>query len=297
MTTKVAVLGLAVVDLVFHIDSIPTIPEKFRANSAEMIGGGGGANAAVAIARLSGAPVLYGRLGEDMLADIITDDLRAENVDVENLKRMRGAQSAFSSIYVDAAGERQIVNFRGAGMVSDASWVKLDEDIAAVLVDNRWSEGTAELLRQAHHRGIPAVVDAEAPVQVEELQVATHVAFSEQGLRSLESDPDLKTALLRATDKLGCWVCVTKGADGVYFLDQGELQQIPAFSTQVVDTLGAGDIWHAAFTLQLAQAVPVEAAIKFANAAAAIKCRFTGGRAGAPSLDEVRQFMAASSRG
>ena len=58
-----------------------------------------------------------------------------------------------------------------------------------------------------------------------------------------------------------------------------------------VDTLGAGDVWHGAFALRLAEGADELTAIRFASAAAALKCTRPGGRMGAPSRAEVAAFL------
>ena len=69
------------------------------------------------------------------------------------------------------------------------------------------------------------------------------------------------------------------------------MRHLPAFAVEVVDTLGAGDVLHAAFALSLARGDSVEDAFRFACAAAALKCARPGGRAGAPRAEEVEKFL------
>jgi sulfofructose kinase len=66
---------------------------------------------------------------------------------------------------------------------------------------------------------------------------------------------------------------------------------MPAFSVDAVDTLAAGDVFHGAFALALAEGHAMEEIMRFASAAAAIKCTRFGGRAGAPTRDDVAQFL------
>src|SRR5215475_4079874 len=72
---------------------------------------------------------------------------------------------------------------------------------------------------------------------------------------------------------------------------RGELRQVPAFAVKVVDTLGAGDTFHGAFTLMLAEGMNERVAMRFAAAAAALKCTKYGGILGAPSRAEVEAFL------
>jgi sulfofructose kinase len=90
----------------------------------------------------------------------------------------------------------------------------------------------------------------------------------------------------------GAIVSVTDGGNGSWFFQDGDERHVPAFEIDAVDTLGAGDVWHGAFALMLAEGESTERAIRFASAAAAIKCSRYGGRAGIPGRAETEAFMA-----
>jgi sulfofructose kinase len=88
---------------------------------------------------------------------------------------------------------------------------------------------------------------------------------------------------------------VTAGGDGVYSCVGGEIRHDPAFDVPVVDTLGAGDVWHGAFALALAEGRFETEAVRFASAAAALKVQRSGGRAGVPTRVELDDFLTARS--
>jgi len=292
---KVVCCGMAVIDFMFMVDEMPQRAEKYRASETKIVGGGGAANAAVAVARLGGQGHLAGRLGDDQIADMIVQDLRAEGVNCDLLKRFENGRSSFSSVLVDRAGERQIVNFRGVGFGDEANWPVMEFD--AALADTRWAEGAEELMDRARALGVPGVMDAEAPCRETIPESASHVAFSTQGLKDFASTDDLETGLLFASAKLDAWVCVTDGANGIFVVKDGSVKNIPGFEVEVVDTLGAGDIWHAAFALRLGEGADEFGAVVFANAAAALKCRKFGGRAATPERAEVERFLREKSNG
>jgi sulfofructose kinase len=291
----ILIAGVAVVDFVFLLDEMPARAEKHRAKDAAIVGGGCGANAAVAVARLGGKARLAARLGDDPVGDMIVANLEAEGVDCTLARRFPGGRSSFSSVFVDAAGERQIVNFRDADLSFGAGWLEqeMPGDFDAALADTRWPQGAAALLSAARALSRPGVLDAEPPIAeaIEALQVASHVAFSAQGLREFVGIDNLEKALTDAAKHTRAWFCVTDGPHGVTYLDEGVPRRIPTFEVEVVDTLGAGDIWHGAFTLALGEGWREADAARFANAAAAIKCTRFGGRAGTPARHEVEQFM------
>lgn len=293
--TKIVTTGVAVVDFVFFLDEMPRLAEKYRARGAEITGGGGAANAAAAIARLGGHAMLASRLGSDQVADMIASGLKADGVDCAMLRRFEGRRSSFSSVFIDKAGERQIVNFRDQELPMDAGWLKaaLPDDFDAALADTRWPGGAEALMRTARERGLPGVLDAEAPTREAEaaVRLASHVAFSAQGLRDWAGHGDLARALADVAAETGAFACVTDGAKGVSWRHREASGFEPAFRIAPVDTLGAGDVWHGAFTLRLGEGAAPPEAIRFASAVAAIKCTRSNGRAGYPTRAETEVFM------
>lgn len=289
-------VGHAVQDFVFAVPEIPTRAEKFRARRFVSVGGGPAATAAVAIVRLGGAAILAARLGADALADLISDELRSHGVDVRHLRRFPGCESSLSAVLVDQHGERLIVNYLDETLPDAAEWLPDPGELGAVavLADLRWPEGARHAMLAARRSGIPAVLDADRPIPADPriLQAASHVAFSRDALCEYAGDQDPLRAL-RALE-LDAWTCVTLGAEGVLVLDRGRPHHVPAYDVPVIDTLGAGDVWHGAFALALAEGARELEAVRFASAAAAVKVQRAGGRAGAPRRDETEALLRAT---
>lgn len=287
-------IGHAVQDYVFSLPGLPSGGRKFRAEAFDGVGGGPAATAAVAIARLGGGASLATRLGDDAVADAIVGELEGYGVDCARVKRFAGRASSLSAVMVDAHGERMIVNYRDAQMPAGAGWISDASGFDAVLADTRWPEGAAAGFAAARAAGVPAVLDADDPVpdDPEMLGRATHLAFSADGLAGLTGEKDPARGLTSVYDRFGAWTCVTDGARGVMISDGDGLSAIGAFAVDVVDTLGAGDVWHGAFALRLAEGARAADAVRFASAAAAIKVTRKGGRAGAPRRTEVEAFLA-----
>jgi sulfofructose kinase len=288
--SQVLVVGVAVMDFVFYVDAFPSGGMKHRALDAAVVGGGCAANAAVALARLGGTALLSTRLGGDRIGQMIREDLEKEGVDLA-LSDMSGMKSSYSSILIDRAGERQIMNYRGDRLIQTPRHLADAPEVDAVLSDTRWSEGALAAMELARARGVPGILDVEAPAEIDAFGPASHLAFSEQGLAHFYPDLAPEVAIERVVQDHGGWVCVTMGAEGVAWCGAGDAGFVPAYSVDVVDTLGAGDVWHGAFALRLAEGADEIAAIRFANAVAALKCTRQGGRAGSPTREEVETFM------
>jgi len=301
----VVCLGHAALDRVYTVDTIPAVATKVRATAFREVGGGMASNAACAIARLGGRVAFWGRAGDDAAGAAMAREFASYGVDAHAFRRLAGFRSSQSAIVVDARGERLIVTHLGDAP-DDASWLPLDEvrGAGAVLADVRWPAGAIALFDAARAAGVPSVLDADvadAGVIDALASRADHVVFSEHGLArwaSLPADADTAArvdALARAWSSMpaGAVACaVTCGELGSWWLTRGGRFHVPAPAIEAVDTLGAGDVFHGAYALALAEGLDVGAAARFATIAAAIKCTRDGGRAGCPTRDEVARFAA-----
>jgi sulfofructose kinase len=199
-----------------------------------------------------------------------------------------------SGILVDSTGERQIVNFRG-GFPEPAEWLRLSEveNASAVLADPRWLAGAIALFTAARANAVPTILDADvADADVFEtlLPLTDHAVFSEPALLGFAGSTDDK-ALAGIAD-FGCAVAaVTRGANGVAWLANDVVQRQPAYAVNAIDTTGAGDVFHGAYALAIGAGLEADDAIRFAAAAAALKCTRPGGRAGIPTLEDCLAFQ------
>ena len=288
---RVLVTGVSVVDFIFQIDEIPKYFEKYRAKDASISGGGVAANAAVAISRLEGSSTLVSRLGKDDIGRIIENGLSEEGVNIKNIKFFNGHKSSFSSVFINNDGERQVMNYRDTSLPKDALWINDINVHDAYLADTRWNEGALETLKIARKFNCPGVLDAEETVSLDMIKIASHVAFSLRGLKTFTKEGKLIDALREVKKITSGWICVTDGENGVFFLDGHKLVNIPVQKVDVKDTLGAGDVWHGAFALGLAEGKSEIEAVKLANSAATLKCKNFGGRKGFPRRNEVDKFL------
>lgn len=167
------------------------------------------------------------------------------------------------------------------------------EQAAAVLADPRWVAGAEALFVAARRAKVPTVLDADMAdpdVFTALLPLADHAIFSEPALRRFAGD-DLEAGLVVAAGK-GCRVAaVTRGQHGVNWREDGISQHAPAFAVDVVDTTGAGNVFHGSYAIALGACLESAAAIRFAAAAAALKCTRPGGRAGIPTLDDTLALL------
>lgn len=289
-------LGLSAQDQIWRVDTLFAggSGQKIRGIEYATTGGGMAANAAVAIARLGGRASFWGRAGDDAAGHDMRSALADHGVDVSQFRLFADGRSSVSGIIVDAHGERQIVNFRGR-FPEEAGWLDLNAiaGASAVLADPRWVDGACALFQAARKAGVPTVLDGDvADREVFEalLPLTDHAVFSEPALKAFAGTADTR-GLARAAD-FGCAIAaVTRGDEGVAWLENGVPHQRAAFSVDVKDTTGAGDVFHGAYALGIGAGLSVTDAMSFGSATAALKCMRAGGRAGIPTLDECLEFM------
>jgi len=289
-------LGAAVLDTIYRVEEIPAAPTKVLPTDCAQIGSGMASSAAAAAAKLGAYARVWGRVGADLAGRQYLDDLAAAGVDVSQVRVADGARTAMSTILVDRRGAALVVSYYDPKLGADAGWLPLHElaGFDFVLADTRWPEGSAALLEAARARGVPSLLDADiAPREIVArlLPLASHTVFSESGLLQFTGAADIPAALSEAARRASGFLGATAGERGFYWLDGGAVRRVPAPRVEAVDTLAAGDVFHGAFALMLAEGHGTEAAARFACAAASLKCARFGGRLGAPSRDDVEAAL------
>ncbi len=294
---KILGVGDCVLDYIFRCPSIAH-GGSVRVNEFKTEGGGLTATAIVACARLGAAGELVCRLGSDSIGDEIIDGLSRENVALGHVYRAANAASSISFIHVDIeTGDRTIYYYRIDINDDEGVPVSWDmEGVSCLLIDPTWKPGAISAAAQARKLGIPVVADVVPSEKNRDMLSLVDVLIAPNAFgKQHAKDGDYRPAL-DEIHRLGPGVAViTVGRDGCWFSDGAEVDRMPAFSVDVVDTTGAGDVFHGAFAFGLAMGWDIRRRIEFASAVSALKCRKLGGRAGIPTFDESLEFL--SSRG
>ena len=221
---------------------------------------------------------------------------------MRNVQAFEGARSSTSAIIVDDRGERLIVGQRDTGMPSSTDWLPLERvgEMHAVLGDVRWLEGLRAVFSRARKEGVPTILDADLgarEVLPELLALTDYAIFSRPALREFNghgtSVPDLGPVLDRVLALGPMHAGVTLGALGYRWHEKGALGNlltghVAPPNVDVIDTTGAGDAFHGAFALMLAEGHPVQKCVTIAAEVAARKCTRLGSRAGLPRRVDVR---------
>ena len=294
-TRKVVGVGLACLDqLILWRDMKAPVQGNEILEFATQ-GGGMVGTALVAVTRLGGAAEFWGAIGTDWMGDQILDGLAQEGVDTSQVQRVEGARGPMVLVCVDQpTGERHFLYSTGFhGSERPIGSIERLRDAGCLLVDGTHPASAVRAAEEARRLGVPVVADV-GWIGEETRGLLTHVDYaiaSEGCARSLGAGDDFPNAcdLIRAMGPRH--VVITLGSKGLVSLSGGQFARLDAFPVEVVDTTGAGDTFHGAFCYALVRGFPMHRNLVFASAAAALKCRRLGGRAGIPTLDEVDQFL------
>lgn len=292
---RVACVGHASLDHVFEIAAFASTPTKTPAHGYRTQAGGMSLNAAVAAARLGAQVRFIGRVGDDNAANFLRKRLVDEGIEARGLEVVHGRATSVSAIVVDAQGKRQIFNHRGDAL-SHAHRLdtRLLEGADVVLVDPRWPAGAAAALRWARQHGVLSMLDADVAPR-EDLHMLVPLAawavFSEAGLQCWRPGANAANELPRICAS-GCDVAmVTVGEHGSWRSGGGAAVHQSAAQVVARDTTAAGDVFHGALAVALAEGATAADAVHFASAAAAFKCERGEGVLGAPQRRALAAWM------
>src|SRR5438445_5289102 len=295
---RILCIGMPVRDLTFRVSGLPARGSKEHASYFGEICGGNALNGPIGIVRLGGRASICGPMGDakETSSKYIFEKLGHEGIETRHVVHMPGLVTPISNIMIDPSGERTIVTFRDPELwkvrLPDAG--ELLEDCQAILTENRCAEFCTDLCAEARRRGIPVIVDVDRTMSLREglLTASSHLVFSSEALQSTASVRDNAEALKKIAKFTPSFVAGTRGAQGTLWLDeQHKLRETPAFPVHTVDTLGAGDVFHGAFALAITESQDIPSALRFASAAAALKCTRFGGAFAAPQRAEVEQLL------
>ncbi len=295
-TPAILCVGALTLDRIYRLDALPAGPGKFLPLEATETLAGMASSAATAIARLAVRVALMARVGDDDEGRRLVEGLAAGGVDCAAVDVVPGTRSASAAIFVDAAGERMIVPHYPTAITEADPGNVAEISFGSVLADARWPAGAIAALDEAHRRGLPGVFDCDvAPRAVLEaiLPYAGYIVASAPGAIIATGEADPASALRALARRYDADILVTEGAKGTLSLARGEVDLVhhPAFPVEALDTTAAGDVFHGAFMVGLAEGMDLPEAVRFASAAAAIKCTRFGGSAGAPDRADLHAFL------
>ncbi len=292
-------VGISCLDYLFRA---PRVEIGHTGPLRDLIVAGGGlvGTAMVAAARLGAEAAIVGWVGDDDDGRLVIAGLQKEGVDTDGIEVVSERRTPVAVVHVEEeTGERTIYFGRRLELPRDvtaqagARWSPCD----VLLVDPVWPAASEALAMRASEEGTPVVADFPPSDGLRKLTALVSAWIAPRSsVETLAAGGGIAEALA-AMVRLGPeFAAITAGGDGCYFLDGGEMKHCPPFQADIVDTTGAGDVFHGAFSYGLALGWTAGQCVEFASAVAALSCRALGGRGGIPTLEETDSFMAESGR-
>jgi len=294
-------LGMATLDVLLRLKDMPTWECGTRIDEFRFDGGGPVGTAMVASAKLGANVGFIGTAGTDKSAELKLSSMVDVGIDLSHLVRHDGADDQIIIVHVQAeTGERM---FCGVGNISRIP-LQVEE------LDRDYITSADYLHLEGFHydcalQAAKWMKEADKTVTFDGGKTNGHVGDGTRKLieyvdvlitgsgfaKGLTGISDLKEAGKEAL-KIGPSIFVeTLGEEGCYTVTADEEFHTPAFKVDVVDTTGAGDVFHGAYIVGLAHGWNLREIALFSSAVSALKCTKLGGRSGIPTFDEVMEFL------
>jgi len=289
-------MGLNSVDFLCITPEFPKFNSKMKMLQFSRQGGGQVATALVALSRWGVKTKYIGKMGDEELGQFSLQSLKGEGVDVTSVTMEPHTPNQLAMIIVDGpTGERTILWDRDEKLIYREGELRKEEICSGKILhlDGHDIRAALQATRWAKEEGIPTVIDLDkveslTPELIKEIDfVVTSARFP----TLFTGIPDREKAFRELQRQTPGFLCATLGHEGAMALVDGQILYAKGFRMKAVDTTGAGDVFHAGFIFGLLQNWEVEEILRFANAAAALKCRDLGGRKGIPTLEEAQKFL------
>lgn len=287
-------LGQCALDAIGKIDAYPPPDVKCEFSGMVIQGGGPVATALAALARWGLSCAFAGVVGDDLFGRIIRTSMEAERIDTAGMVIRQGFESQFAFIAAEPATGRRTIFWRrptGAPLGRDEIDYERIRQARLLLTDGLFPDAAMAACTAAREAEVPVLVDAGSLREgMLELARASDFYLASETFAKALVGRDNPGEACRRLAELGPKVTgVTLGAKGYLALVDGRLIKQPAYRVEVVDTTGCGDVFHAGFAYGVIQGWRVEKSLDLGAWAAAMVSRKLGGRAGIPSLQEIKK--------
>lgn len=293
---QVAGIDMPCIDLALSVDNFPKPNGGAKVNTASWQGGGKVATGMVAAARLGAHCAIMGAVGEDNYGTFCVEDFKAHGIDVSGLQVQKGKTTSLSIVISDKETKgRSIVYNTGSASLPRVE--ELDEEIITgceYFFVAHLSPTVVEAAKKAKAAGAKIFIDAdnyneELMENIGLIDIFVGSEFVYDALFPGDADYEKNCQKVR---EMGPKVVVfTLGGKGCVGLSDEGFFEMPTFDVPVIDTVGAGDVFHGAFLAGLLQSWSVKEICRFGNAVSSIKVTRQGGRAGIPDMKTALHFM------
>lgn len=290
-------VGLNATDTMLVVPHFPAFGGKVPFHDEFYSVGGQVASAVVTCAKLGLRTKYIGTVGDDERGRIQLASLKESSVNIDHVHQRVNCPNQSAYIIIDqATGERTVLWSRPDCLALTPEEITSDQIACARLlhIDGHDTKAVEHASRIAKQNGIPVTVDVDTIYAGFDrvLPLIDYLIASSEFPARWTGIEDPFTALQTIREKHGMKLAaMTLGAHGALALVDGRFHYSPAFVVNCVDTTGAGDVFHGAFCYAVLQEMPIDEALEFSNAMAALNCTAIGARGGIATLDQARELI------
>jgi sugar/nucleoside kinase (ribokinase family) len=273
-------VGLTTLDLIYLVADLPQSNQKIVALEQTIASGGPATNAAVTFSCLGNQAKLMSIVGKHTLSQLIYQDLSNYSLEISDLAPSILSSPPLSSIFVSqSTGERAVVSLNATKIQATVEQIPENtlQDIDVVLIDGHQINLSEIIAKQAKQLKIPIVIDGGSwkPGLDKILPYADYVICSADFYPPhCYNIADVFTYLKSPHIP---YIAITNGAEPIQYFSQENSGEIQIQQVKVIDTLGAGDIFHGAFCHYILQREFLSALTNAATIASQ-SCQFFGTR-------------------
>ncbi|CAB1062085.1 hypothetical protein D1BOALGB6SA_6861 [Olavius sp. associated proteobacterium Delta 1] len=290
----VLVIGRSCLDIIAVVNQFPRENQKLPLEFRLTEGGGQGGTASCCISRLGGRAGYVGKLGDDDEGKLCLKRLQDFGVATDFVEIVKGGQTPVAYVFITAnSGARSIIYERNTlpKLKINAPLEQLVRHTGVVLLDPEVTYLGGQLKKVAGNK-VRVVYDSERWREgIEDIMdTADYFIPSSEFLAAAElqfDDISFNQKIIQLNRKVAGNLIVTHGEKGAYYIADGALYHVAVPDVSAVDTVGAGDNFHAAFALALTRGFNLHQTVKFSVAVASLSCREYGGREGVPTWEQA----------
>ena len=294
-------LGLATLDILAQTPRLPHSNDCFPIAALEMQGGGPVATALVALSKLGANCNYLGSIAADETATQIISELHRYGIETNFCSQRDTGVSSASVILVEQSNGQRAILFQKS-TARDLQPVEVPEDLirnaCALHLDGFFTPAAIHAAHIARENDVLVSFDGGAgELMWDELTellplVDILVVAKKFALETIGTGDVMEAGQKLLNTYNNQQVVITDGEHGSWYWDAHTHFHQPAFRVEVVDTTGAGDVFHGAYLYACLQPDwSPQYRLKFASAVAALKCTQIGGRKGIPTLAETLSFL------
>lgn len=276
-------IGLTTIDLQFLVKDYPLVNTKVKALKYEMNIGGPAANAAIAFSHLGGSSHILTGIGKNNFTGYIKNEFKKFNIEVTDITPDYSHDPTFASIITsESNGDRTVLSYNPVNEEVECSdFANIDlSDYDIIHIDGFHGSAAIDIIKKARKYKIPVVFDGGSwKEKTSQILDYCNIIICSDDFYPPDSKDKHELLQYLAEEKNIKRVAITRGKDSILYVKSQRKGKLDVFETEVIDTLGAGDIFHGAFCFFYVNGNSFIKSLKKAAGIASESCKYFGTRA------------------